>query len=60
MFLDDLLVFHFVQVYRCMINCISVEADFRMQIQLKHASQCGFTKIILASAETDMILSLFY
>lgn len=44
------------------INCLSVEeADFRMLIHSKHACQCGFTKIVLVSADTDiMVLALFH
>ena len=44
------------------IYCLSIEeADFRMMIHSKHASQHGFTKIVLVSADTDIIvLALFH
>ena len=50
------------QVKHRKINCLSVEeADFRMMIHAKHASQHGFTKIVLVSADTDvMVLALFH
>lgn len=36
------------------------EADFSMMIHAKHASQHGFTKSVLASVDTDvMVLALF-
>ena len=50
------------QVNHPEIYCLSVEeADFRMMIHAKHASQHGFTRIVLVSADTDIIvLALFH
>ena len=51
-----------IQVNHQELSCLSVEeADFRMIIHSKHASQHGFTKIVLVSADTDiMVLALFH
>ena len=51
-----------IQVNHPEIYCLSVEeADFRMMIHSKHASQHGFTKIALVSADTDIfVLALFH
>ena len=51
-----------IQVNHPEIYCLSVEeADFRMMIHSKHASQHGFTKIALVSADTDIfVFALFH
>lgn len=50
------------QVMNPEINCLLVkETDSRMMTHEKHASQHGFTKIVLASTDYDvMVLGLFH